>query len=72
MRFRALTTAALAWTLTLALTAPALADEGGEGLYGKANDKVITNFAFGVMIFFTVLVTALSVLQYLLDRRKGK
>ena len=33
-----------------------MAEKGGEGLYGKTDDKVITNFGFGLMIFFTVLV----------------
>jgi hypothetical protein len=56
--------------LTLLLAAPALADEGGEGLYGKTDDKVITNFGFALMIFFILLVTALSIAQYLLEKRK--
>ena len=30
--------------VTLALAAPAMAEKGGEGTYGKTNDKVITNF----------------------------
>jgi hypothetical protein len=61
------------WLVTaiLLLTAsPALASDGGEGLYGKANDKVITNFGFGLMIFFTVLVCTLSLAQHLLGKRK--
>ena len=57
--------------MTLALAAPAMAAKGGEGLYGKTDDKVITNFGFGLMIFFTLLVIALSVAQYLLERRKS-
>ena len=62
------------WTASAALfllfAAPALADEGGEGLYGKADDKVITNFGFALMIFFTVLVVGLSIAQHLLEKRK--
>lgn len=54
------------------LASPAFGGDGGEGVYGKADDKVITNFGFGLMIFFAVLVSGLSLLQYLLDRRKGK
>ena len=46
--------------------------KGGEGLYGKTDDKVITNFGFGLMIFFTLLVIALSVAQYLLEKRKPR
>jgi Ni/Fe-hydrogenase subunit HybB-like protein len=58
--------------LTLALAAPAMAEKGGEGLYGKTDDKVITNFGFGLMIFFTVLVVGLSIGQYLLEKRKQR
>jgi hypothetical protein len=72
MRFRAPATAASALLLALLAATPALASEGGQGTYGKASDKVITNFGFGLMIFFVLLVTTLSILQYLLDRRKGK
>ena len=56
--------------LALLLATPALAGEGGEGTYGRTNDKVVTNFGFGVIIFFTVLVMGLSLAQYLLERRK--
>jgi hypothetical protein len=58
--------------LSLALATPALADKGGEGLYGKYDDKVVTNFGFGLMIFFTLLVVLLSAAQGYLNRRKGK
>jgi hypothetical protein len=55
---------------SLLLAGPALASDGGEGLYGKADDKVITNFGFGLMIFFTLLVVGLSLAQHLLEKRK--
>ena len=61
---------AAAFVMSLALAAPALADKGGEGLYGKYDDKVVTNFGFGLMIFFTVLISALSLAQHLLQKRK--
>ena len=75
MRMRSLTSvvsllATLALTLLLAV--PAMAEKGGEGLYGKTDDKVITNFGFGLMIFFTVLVVGLSVGQSLLEKRKQR
>jgi hypothetical protein len=73
MRFRSLLAALGVLLLTLLLAAPAFAKaDGGEGLYGKTDDKIITNFGFGLMIGFTLLVTMLSVLQYLLERRKQK
>jgi hypothetical protein len=55
--------------ISLALAGPAIA-KGGEGTYGKYDDKVVTNFGFGLMIFFTLLVIVLSVAQSLLERRK--
>ena len=70
MRIRAALAAVSALLVTFALAAPAIAAKGGEGTYGKTDDKVITNFGFGLIIFFVMLVTALSVAQYLLERRK--
>ena len=72
MRARTALIAIYTLLVTLALAAPAMAEKGGEGLYGKTNDKVITNFGFGLIIFFTTLVIVLSVAQYLLDRRKTR
>jgi hypothetical protein len=69
-RRRCLAAATTSLVLSLLLAAPAMAGEGGEGLYGKTDDKVITNFGYGVMIFFVLLVTLLSIGQYLLERRK--
>jgi preprotein translocase subunit SecG len=59
----------------LALTAPvALAGEhdGGEGLYGETNDKVITNVGYILIVAFPVLVLLLSLLQGRLEKRKDR
>jgi hypothetical protein len=64
--------AVCALIVSLVLSAPAMAAKGGEGLYGKTNDKVITNFGFGLMIFFTVLVVGLSIAQWQLEKRKQR
>jgi hypothetical protein len=72
MRVRNALIAVYTLFVTLALAAPAMAEKGGEGLYGKTDDKVITNFGYGLIIFFTTLVIALSVGQYLLERRKTR
>jgi hypothetical protein len=69
-RIRLAAASVLALVLSLALAAPAMAGKGGEGLYGKTDDKVITNFGFGLMILFTSLVVLLSIAQALLERRK--
>ena len=62
------------FTITLfALMAPtALASDhdGGEGLYGETDDKVVTYAGFILIIFFPVLVLLLSLLQGRLEKRK--
>ena len=50
--------------------ATALAGDNGEGVYGETDDKIITFFSLGVVIFFTVFVIVASWLQAVLDRRK--
>jgi hypothetical protein len=70
VKARALITVLLAIGVALLLASPVFADEGGEGIYGKADDKVITNFGYGLMILFTVLVAVLSLGQHLLGKRK--
>jgi nitrogen fixation/metabolism regulation signal transduction histidine kinase len=50
--------------------ATAFAAENGEGLYGETDDKIVTFFSLGVVIFFTVFVILASWLQSVLDRRK--
>ena len=63
-------TAISTFALTLLLVAPAWASDNGEGLYGETDDKVITFFSLGVVVFFAVLMTVLSILQARLERRK--
>lgn len=70
MRLRLLATWICCCAFALVLAAPALAADGGEGLYGKTDDKVITNFGFALILFFTLLVCLLSLAQHLLERRK--
>ena len=59
---------ALAFWLLPATTA--LAGDNGEGLWGETDDKVVTFFALGVVIFFAVFVIIASAIQALLDKRK--
>jgi len=54
------------------VAAPAALAADGVGLYGRTDDKVVTFFAFGVMIFFSVLVVVLSLIQGRLDGRKDR
>ena len=67
---RALRTTVLAFAL-LAVAAPAaLAHDGGEGLWGETNDKVITNAGFILIAAFPLLIFVLSMIQWRLDKRK--
>ena len=50
--------------------ATAFAGDNGEGLYGETDDKIVTFFSLGVVIFFAVFVILASWLQGVLDRRK--
>ena len=50
--------------------ATAFAGDNGEGLWGETDDRIITFFSLGVVVFFAVLVALLSAVQARLDRRK--
>lgn len=52
--------------------APAAMAADGVGTYGRTDDKVVTFFAFGVIAFFAILVTVLSLIQIRLDDRKER
>ena len=64
--------AALAVVLSLVLAAPALAadNDNGEGLLGELNDRIITFFSLGVVLFFFTVVCLGSWIQGRLERRK--
>lgn len=71
-----LRTAVLTVTLIALLAPAALASEsghdGGEGLYGETNDKVITNAGFILIAAFPLLIFTLSMVQWRLDKRKER
>ena len=65
-----LTLALLAVTASVALAAEG--HDGGEGLWGETNDKVITNAGFFLIAFFPLFVFAMSMIQGRLDKRKER
>ena len=66
-------TSALATVLAVLLAqAPAAMASDGLGLAGRVGDKTITLFCFGVIVFFALLVTALSFVQGRLEARKDR
>ncbi|HEY7267333.1 MAG TPA: hypothetical protein VH501_06530 [Solirubrobacterales bacterium] len=52
--------------------APAALAADGVGVYGRTTDKSVTFFAFGVIAFFAILVTVLSLIQIRLENRKER
>ena len=68
-RLLALVVSALA---ILGAFAPAALAADGVGLWGPTDDKVVTYWGFGVIIFFAVLVTVLSLIQIRLESRKER
>jgi hypothetical protein len=59
--------------LLLALLAPlALAHDGGQGTYGEADDKVVTNAGFIIIAFFPLFILVMSLLQWRLEKRKER
>jgi hypothetical protein len=67
---RAPATLVLALTTLLAVAAPALAHDGGEGWYGETNDRVVTNAGFILIIFFPLFIFVMSLIQWQLEKRK--
>jgi len=59
----------LAALAVLGAAAPAALAADGVGLWGPTDDKAVTYWGFGCMIFFSVLVTVLSLIQI---RREGR
>ena len=71
MRFRTLSTALVSIGVLLVTAAPALADGAGEGWAGETNDRVVTFFCFGVLLFFVLVVCLGTVIQNVLEKRKN-
>ena len=72
MRFRRPIAALISVAAWLALAAPAMAGEAGEGWAGETNDKVVTFFCLGVLGFFVLFIIVATVIQSRLERRKDE
>ena len=49
-----------------------LASDNGEGLVGETDDRIVTFFSLGVVVFFVAVVTLGTIAQILLERRKER
>ena len=65
-------TAILTLGIFLVTAASAFAHDGGEGLYGLTNDKIVTNAGFIVIGGIPLLVLLLSLAMWRLDKRKER
>ena len=71
MRLLALLPTGLLLFLLLAPAAFATQEPiSGEGSYGPADDKVVTNTGFIVILLFPLFILCMSLLQWRLDKRK--
>lgn len=60
------------FALVLLAPSTALAHDGGQGIYGKVNDKVTTNAGFIIIAAIPLFIFLMSVLQWQLDKRKHR
>jgi hypothetical protein len=75
MRKRIVTSALATTILSLVLSAPAMAEGfgkgsgAGEGILGETNDKTVTFFCLGVLMFFVLTVVIGTIIQNALTKR---
>ena len=70
MRIRTVLTAIVAIATSLVLSAPAMASGAGEGLAGETNDKAVTFFCLGVLLFFVLVIVVGTLIQSSMEKRK--
>jgi uncharacterized membrane protein YphA (DoxX/SURF4 family) len=72
-RLRAAAAYLAAFCLFFAVAAAsAFAQTDGEGLLGETDDKMVTFFSLGVLLFFVAVVTFGTIIQSSLERRKDE
>jgi len=72
MRLRVLAITAVLTLSSLVFAASAFASDNGQGLYGETDDKVVSIFGLGLVVFFTLVVVLGSAIQGALDKRKAE
>lgn len=62
----------ISFAVLLTAAAPVLAHDGGEGLWGETDDRVVTNAGFILIAFFPLFVFVASLIQWQLEKRKDR
>jgi preprotein translocase subunit SecG len=62
----------IVFVLSAPLALAAEGNDGGEGLYGPTDDKVVTNTGFILIVGFPILILILTLIQSALERRKDR
>ena len=70
MRIRTLIAWLMSLVASLVAAAPAMASGAGEGWAGETNDRVVTFFSLGVLLFFVLIVIVGTLIQNILEKRK--
>jgi hypothetical protein len=71
-RARSIVVLAIATALIVLASAPAAMAADGVGLWGRTDDKVVTFWGFGVLAFFSILVTVLGIWQMRSESRRER
>jgi hypothetical protein len=72
LRIAVLTVTFFALWAPVALASDAQGNDGGEGIYGPADDKVVTYTGFILIAGFPILILILTLIQTRLDKRKDR
>jgi hypothetical protein len=65
-------TALFVLVASLVAAAPAYAGDNGEGWAGETDDRIVTFFSLGVVVFIPIFILLASMLQARLERRKDE
>jgi hypothetical protein len=57
---------------SLLVAAPFASAADGVGWWGRTTDRVVTYWGFAIILFFTLLVIVLSIIQIRLEGRKER
>jgi preprotein translocase subunit SecG len=65
-----LTLASFVAAVSVAFAESDAGHDGGEGIVGETDDKIVTNFGFVLIAAFPVIILVASLIQGKLDKRK--